>query len=47
MRRDGDLVVAEFEDNVYVALIFETFLVSDDIRMLETLMDFDFSDQLL
>jgi hypothetical protein len=43
---ETDLVFAELKDDVDVGLILEAFLVADDIGMLETLMDFDFSNQL-
>jgi hypothetical protein len=46
IREETDLVFAEFEDDVDVCLILEAFLVANDIGMLETLMDFDFSNQL-
>jgi hypothetical protein len=40
----GDFVFAKFEDDVDVIFIFETFLVADNVGMLEGLMDFDFSN---
>ena len=40
----GDFVFAEFEDDVDVIFVFETFLVADNIGMLERLMDFYFSN---
>jgi hypothetical protein len=40
----GDFVFAEFEDNVDVTFILETFLVANNVGMLERLMHFDFSN---
>ena len=46
VKGDGDFVFAEFEDDVDVTFIFETFLIANNVWVLERLMDFDFSDQL-
>jgi hypothetical protein len=44
-RRDGgDFVFTEFEDDVDVIFIFETFLITDNVGMLQRLMHFYFSD---
>ena len=42
--RMGDFVFTEFEDNVDITFIFETFLVANNVGMLERLMHFYFSN---